>query len=316
MANSPLTIKINNQSFKNWSDVSITISMLNLAHSFSFTAIYDLKNNEFTNHLKTFKTGKEVKIYIKDKLVSTGYIDNLSTSLTTNGISLNISGRSKTADLIDCSTSIQLKNLTLTQIIKKLCSPFKINVKELAKTKAVDDFHMQCENIFQSINTVAKSQGLLLITDSNGDLLITKPSNQKGNHIFKQGHNIMEAHLSYDQTKTFSKYTIKTHDGDKQTYEDKLIKRYRPYSVVADDQTHQTAKTTANRNHGLANSLSILTAYWFMNNRVWNVNQKIKLDIPMLDLNTSWLTVETRFSYNQSQGETCELTLQPMKAYG
>src|SRR5687768_15932922 len=115
---------INDRYYGGWKSVSVDISIENLSGVFNLT-LTDRWAKQ-TNPV-VIKSGDPCILYINGVVVITGYIDTVNITLDANNHTIQVTGRDKTADIIDCSIiegSGQYKNLNLEQIAKRICKPF------------------------------------------------------------------------------------------------------------------------------------------------------------------------------------------------
>jgi hypothetical protein len=84
--------------------------------SFCYTEDYDFPS---------VRRSSAVKIYLSNKIVFNGWVDKLTANPTRSGFTLDISGRSKTADFVDATVgrSIEIKGSRSLSSILKLVAP-------------------------------------------------------------------------------------------------------------------------------------------------------------------------------------------------
>ena len=107
-----VTLYIDGQAYSHWTILSFTMELNSCARSFSFGATPKLPGN---TSLNDFRPGQKVQIAIGDDLVLSGYIDATPVSYSASSVSLTVSGRSKTCDLVDCSVYPKDQNIAVDQ---------------------------------------------------------------------------------------------------------------------------------------------------------------------------------------------------------
>ena len=95
---SKVEIITDGKTISGWNSVNIKRSMTELCHSFELSF-----SNKWVDEFPPIYAGAKCIIKIDDVKILTGYIDNIITNITSNNIEYNISGRSKTEDLVDCN---------------------------------------------------------------------------------------------------------------------------------------------------------------------------------------------------------------------
>lgn len=85
----------------------------------------------------TVEAGSPCQVLLGEDLVITGYIDRVVMSISAAGHTVRLQGRSKSADLVDCSitpdvlTGGQIFTASLLDLATKLAKPYGITVKSL-----------------------------------------------------------------------------------------------------------------------------------------------------------------------------------------
>lgn len=242
------------QEFSHWTKVTITSGLNELSRSFSLEVTYMLPQQ---NHLHDlFKPGDKVQIFIDDDLILSGYIDKTPITYDAHSINVQIIGRSKTADLIDCNPwpegdPIQFDNdwtvaptpsdfivyepnsVTtrskhkdkLGTALATLVGAYGIRLKAyndpeiIKKLDAVKDVNVKPEStLYDIIAAVVIGNNILITDDENGDLLVLKKGGQKASDDLILGNNILTGNAQFDATKLFQTYSCSGHKkGDGNT---------------------------------------------------------------------------------------------------
>jgi prophage tail gpP-like protein len=147
--------------------------------------------------------------------VCTGFVDAVPVNYDSHSITIDIRGRSKTADLVDCSADNptgQFKQLKAEAIAKKLAAQYGINVVTETDTgNALTDHQIQQgETVFESLDRLAKHRQILMTDNGNGDLVIAKPgSGGKATSSLELGVNILSASAGFDYSEVYTNYSVK-----------------------------------------------------------------------------------------------------------
>ncbi|MBW1784818.1 MAG: hypothetical protein JRL30_29250 [Deltaproteobacteria bacterium] len=230
-------LRVDGKIYDSWEDVSISRSMENMSSSFSIS-MADRWREEADSW--PLAPGKLLRVNIGDKPVINGYIDSLEAAIQGGDRSLSIDGRDKTADLIDCSAigTAELKNVTIEDIARHFATElFGINV--VVETDVGEKFKTwtinQGETVFETLQRAARIRGVLLLSNTDGELVITNrasneaelPSTKSLTATFDfvaaassklgikstgvdliQGQNVIDASASYDQSDRYSDYLV------------------------------------------------------------------------------------------------------------
>ena len=202
-----------------------------------------------------FQLGTPIRIKIANNSVITGYVDKLNVRTTNDNRQIQIAGRDKTGDLIDASAffgderffqQVEFKNIKLSEIANKFAIQYGISViveKGINEDPPFQKVTVRAgESIFQLLDRLAKLRGLLILSNEDGDLLITnraggdigaQPDGAVTNKVpslknvvdkfnfnvspFKksadvdliEGENILEASAEFDVTDRFHRYIVK-----------------------------------------------------------------------------------------------------------
>lgn len=319
-----------------WKSVSVARNLDSLSGSFSLTAT---DRWEATKEAWPLKPGVKVEIYIDKDRVMIGYIDSVKPSVSGTSREMEIEGRDVTSDLIDCSVinKFEFINIGLDQLVKNLITPFGLTVK--TETSVGEKFARwtvkQGETVFETLERAARLRGVLLRTNGNGVLLITKPAGVRSTTDIVQGEggNLYEGSASYDNKDRFSKIIIKGNSsGTDEFYADKVcqvkgeaidpsIDRYRPLILVADSNvTTATAKkraewevTTRAAKSAVA-SVSVI-GWKKKDGSLWTVGELVRLNAPYLGINQDTMIQRVDFVKGKN-GTFTNMSLIRPDAYG
>jgi len=198
-----------------------------------------------------------------------GYVDIFKPSYSATDHTINIQGRDKVADLVDCSavhTPDEWKNINLLTFAKILAAPFGVTVT--AEIDVGEPFPVcklqQGETAFKAIERYARQRKALLMPDGAGGLLITRAGVRRAQASLVQGENIKNASGTIDHSQRFSSYLVKGQasyspdsTGETEAHisggvTDSGISRYRPMLLVA--ETGGTSSSLQDRATWEANS--------------------------------------------------------------
>lgn len=214
----PLTLEVNSIPYVGFTSASVTLSLDSLAHEFQFTATTTGAT------FLPFKGGEECRVLADDEVITTGFLEIIDVDYTSDSHTINIQGRSKTGDLVDSTLdSFELSGSSnIATCIKAVIEQLGLDIT-VTDSSGSDPFSESedkigpsiGQNAFDFISTLAKKRQVLLITDKNGNVLITRSESDSSNsnlvnQINGVDNNILSAGVSYDHTNRFNKYVVKS----------------------------------------------------------------------------------------------------------
>lgn len=268
----------------------------------------------------------------------TGYIDRLSATLADTVHAITVSGRDRTADLVDCSavhSPGSWRNVPLRKIVEDLVKPFGITVQITGDAGPnIPQFALQQgEAAWSAIERLLKFRGLIGWTQSNGSLLIGQPA--KGAVIARlaEGENLLEISAEHDVTERFSEYVVKgqasgsdARNGEAVTLigakaKDAAVGRYRPLIVIAEEQSDRAsaqkradweANTRAARSQpGTAR----LQGFRDPKGNLWRPDTRVEVFAPSAYLSGEMLISGVTFERSNDAGTTSTLQLERPEAW-
>jgi prophage tail gpP-like protein len=286
--------------------------------------------------------GAEATIAVGGEPLIGGYIDRITVSLSGEDRILTITGRSKAADLIDCSavaTPGSWRNRSLEAIAAEIAQPFGISVTAKASTAPVfKAFAIEPgETAYAAIERMCKLRGLLPISDAQGNLTITRPEPLGDPIELKQGVDILAIDASHDVSERFSEYRIKGQargDDDangravahaKGSASDPGVTRMRPLLVVADGNidsaaAKRRAEWEASVRAARAQSIVVTRAGWResgdgRSGALWAKARRVRIDAEAVFVQGEMLVANVAFMIANETGRTVALTCANPKAY-
>ena len=252
-----VTLRTGGNVYEGWQKVRISRSLTAMSGTFELELTWQHQGSTgaYDAFIEGLLNDEECLIEIGGERLITGYLDDLIPSYDDSTITINVTGRDKTSDLIDCCVvqqSGQFKSQTLGQIAKTVCAPFGISVEIDTGIGAVFERVQveQGETAYEFLSRLAKPRGVLLTTNGYGALVITRTSAERGEVALKLGVNVKAARGRFSRKQRFSEYIVKANGiswkntseqpiegvgGISATVSDDDIKRYRPMIFVNDE---------------------------------------------------------------------------------
>ncbi|MBA4781160.1 phage baseplate assembly protein [Blastomonas sp.] len=268
----------------------------------------------------------------------TGYIDKLSASLTDREHSIGISGRDRTADLVDCSAVHKpgsWRNVPLKTIVDDLVRPFGITAQLTGDSGPnIRKFALQTgETVWSAIERLLRFRGLIAWAQADGSLLIGKPAQGAVIARLAEGENLKEMSADHDVTERFSQYVVKgqaagsdERNGEAVTLigataKDAAIKRYRPLIIVAEEQSDKAsaqkrADWEANTRAARSQPGSATVQGWRdPRGQLWRPDTRVEVTAPSVYMNGEMLISGVTFSRGNDGGTTTMLELTRPEAW-
>lgn len=314
------------QAFAGWTEAEIERGLDALAGGFrlSFT-------ERFPGHPEQWQieAGDACEVWIGNDQVMTGWIDKREVSVDADSHQLEVSGREKTSDLLDCSAVHKpgsWSNRRLEQIAAELAAPFGIKVSAAAPTGAAfRRFALQQgEPVFDAIERMARQRGVLPVTTEAGDLEFRRPGSVQAGYRLALGENLESITHANDISDRFSEYHLKADAADgsrpKAKASDPAVRRHRPLLIVNDDDSSTAtladrAKWEATVRAGKAQAITATVSGWrTASGDLYRPDRLVPVSAPLIGLDASLLIASVRYELSE-RGSRCRLTLAPKEAY-
>lgn len=332
-----VTLSVNGTSFAGWKEVKIGVGIERLARDFTLTVTR--KWPGATDVPRRVKQGDLCELYIgKDKLL-TGYVFATPIRYDDKTVSVGVKGRSKTADLVDCSAIYktgQWLRAKIEKISADLVKPFdKIKIIAQASTGAAMPEHKinEGETVFESLDRMLTHRQLLAMDDADGNVVFIKVgAGGRATTSLEYGKNIKAANAPLDYKDVFKQYTVRGQrsawgeDSGEAAYsssfsvENKIIQRYRKLTISQSGQVDtQVCKDRAQFENAHRAAKALETTYTVQGWRqadgsLWLPNLIVKVVDPIIGFDGDMLIVEVAYLKNEN-GTTAEITVGPEQGY-
>jgi len=248
---------------------------------------------------------------------------------------INVGGRDATADLVDCSAiDKQYNGQDLAQIAADIIKPFGIRLIVEADVGApFDRFDVENETAFEAIERAARQRGVLLMADAHGNLVIGKRSTHLLSDGLELGVNVLSAAGQFSHLDRFSEYNVVGQTvGTDQFFgalaatpdaqsRDPAIKRYRPLTVVAEQQgagqsLQQRADFERSIRAGRSTRITYAVQGWFMDNgKLWQPNNLVRVVDPFMGRDDKMLLISCRYTLGPTTGTRTDLEVTRPEAF-
>lgn len=333
--NDAVTLRIDGRNFGGWLSIEIARSIEQAAAAFTLGASARYPGE--TNPVR-IRPGSACEVLIGAERVLVGFVDSVAPKLEATAYSLAVAGRSKPADLVDCSavhTPGRWRKRKIEQIAADLAKPFGVEVVAQVSTgDALPRFALESgETAFEAIERMARLRQLLVTDDAAGRLVLTRAGTGRAEVALEQGANVLAGEAKADASGVFSAYTVRGQRvGDDSDFGEAVAKitgeaadpglaRHRPLVVNAEAQvTKATAKARAAweaaTRLGRSLEASITVQGWRQRpgGALWAPNVLVQVDAPALGLDGEFLISGVALALGPG-GSTARLELALPDAY-
>lgn len=329
-----LTLLVNGKNYAGWKEVRVRRSLEAMTPTFD-VLISDRWAGQSTPW--AIRPGDACQVTLDDHLVITGYVDEALPFFSSSDHGIQVIGRGKTADLIDCSAiagSGEWHNRKLAQIAVDLCKSFSVDVVVAAdQGAAFKKFAIQeGETVFESLERLARQRGVFYQENAQGQLVISSASAARIKTALIQGENVKAGGGTFSLRDRFSEYVCKGQSSGfnwstpeqnaspsgKAT--DANVPRYRPL-VILGETPSDNAKLkdravweAAVRMGRSARPVLTVAPGWAHKGGLWLPNQLVPCQVPYLRLDADMLIAGCSW-IKDSQGSRTEIELVRPEAF-
>jgi prophage tail gpP-like protein len=334
--NDDLVLTINSQACSGWTDISVTRGIERLPSSFTIAAT-DLYPEDLAR--LQINAGDACTVSMGSDLVITGYVDRVIPSFNAMTHSIQIMGRGKCQDLVDCSAMWpggQISGSSVFGIAQKLAEPY--GVKVVCRVKdlpVIPQFNLMLgETPFEVIERLARYSAVLAYDTPDGNLLLSRLSDVTAAGGVAQGANVQQASIGWFMDQRYSTYMsfLQSVDelsdlGDEGNQisiaTDANCKRPRDLVIIAEagdaqgDVAKQRAIWESVRRAGRAMVVNVEVDSWRdAAGTLWAPNTLCPVDLPTLHLNFESMTIgQVTFRRSADNGTTASLELMASSSY-
>lgn len=341
-----IVLRIAGKKFAGWKSVEINHSINKMVPSFamSYTDQYPNKVDD-----SSFRLGQECFVEIDGNRLATGYVEEITSEYSRLEKRLEIRGRDKIGDLVDCSnwgplSQSEFINQSVLNITKALCKPFGISVlvddsatAAVAKKASANSWKTkEADTVFDSILRLCRMNAILPIGYGNGKVTLTRTSAKKANDALDLGKNIISGMSENSNIERYSDYILKgtgngssdfsaileTVTGPKAVETDALITRHRPLIIITDDVVNQVqqlsdrAKWESLTRAGFSRKYQYVVNGWLQENgKPWSINSLIKINDAVSKVQGSLLITDVTYSLSDTSGMISKITVMSPDAF-
>jgi len=326
-----LKLVIRGQVYRGFESISVTRTLEAAAGSFSTTVN--------TKKPWPILPGDELTLFLGTQQVARGFVDKVAPELAESGRRIQVEGRDRTAELVDCSADLELGSewdrSPLEQIVGDLCGPFGIQVvNELPAIEPFPLFSLQPgETAWEAIERACRLRGILAFANGAGNLVLTRPTRTREDELLREGFNIKAASASLDYSERFNEIIVRGQQfGTDEAYGeqaaqlegkafDPAIRLQRRLVILAeggvsDGSAQLRAQWEATTRAARSTKVTIELQGWSQRSgKLWAPNQLVPVDVPSLELAGDLLVSSVTFGLSDVEGSTTRLELMRPDAF-
>jgi prophage tail gpP-like protein len=333
--NNTVFLRVNGREWGGWTSVRISAGIDRVARDFNVAITRQWPGQ--VEGSAQIKNGDQVEVLIGDDLVITGWVEATPVRYDGSSITTGIVGRSKTADLIDCSAApTQHNGKSLVRIASALATPFGVSVIDAGapSTAVIDAQPEHGETVIECLNRLLGQVQALAYDDEQGRLVLGTPGSVKASTALVLGENILSCDTERSVRERFSDYLVTgqrpgtdddfgeaTISAIRQATKDAGVARYRPHTAQqSGTATTDSCKVRCEFEARQRAAKTLETTYsvqgWRQGNgELWKPNQKVIVYDPLLGFDNEELVI-AEVTYSQDgNGTVTELRVGPADAY-
>lgn len=332
---SEIELVIGKDVHRGWKSVQVETGLEQCSSRFQLSVADRWADN---NVPRRIYAGDAFELRLEGEVVMSGFVDDAEPFISEHDHGIQVVGRDKTADLIDCSAlakSGQWSGAKLDRIARDIASPFGLEVSvDVDVGDVFASFNIEeGERAFETLDRAARMRGVLLTTDGTGRLILTRAATGDAVAGIAQGDRVKFAAVRTSWRERYSKITVKGQGkgSDKEfgaavahgsaTATDDAITRYRPLVVISEQHGksvnfRQRAEWERNIRRGRGTRARFTLPGW--NNsagKIWRPNMLIDCQFPILGVAEKLLVVKADFFLDDKRGKITELQLAHPSAF-
>jgi prophage tail gpP-like protein len=355
MSNEKVSLQVGGFDYYGWKSIKIKHSIENLAGVYSLTVHDKWQPN---TQAWAIEAGESCLVKIGDDTVITGYVDKTNITLDSKNHTISVEGRDRTGDLVDCSASPkEFTGLFFEQVAAELIKPYPVvllsdltgKVQPPKNGESGAKLNKKASNTGETVHKVleklAKMQGVLLVSDRLGGLVITRAGMAgRADDSLVLGENVKSINYEKNFSQVFSEITVKGQDtggkplslatvektvkpvatvkrGSSTTAKSDSVGRYRPHIMQAEEQADAArCKTRAmwevSNREAKSKRITVIVQGWRQTTgKLWQINTLVKLTAPVVPEDTDYLIVSVEYSIDLNGGSVTTIELRQKDAY-
>lgn len=332
MSTGAVELYVGGELFAGWKSARIERSVEQISGAFALDLTEKFPGQQ---HRWQIECGVECTLYLDGVTAITGAVDRSERSGSATDLRLSVSGRDRTADLVDCSavradgTPGEIRGAKLDGLAKVLLKGFNVDVVVASGLQLGASFPTWSiepgESVYECLERAARQRAVLLTSDGLGNLVITRAGTQRNPNALVEGENLLTWNAVRDDSQRYHRYMllgqsaeIDSNRGSARAVDDAVRTSRRLLLVAEDLATGVTLRDRAqwerNVRRARGRTVTVTVEGFSAGERLWTPNERVAVRIPSADIDAELLIVSVTNSLDE-KGAITELTLAPADAY-
>lgn len=327
----PVILQLGSRRHQGWQEVRIRLSLDQIADSFDLTLTERWADS---GQVRPVTPGEACTVSVGGETVVTGYLDEVLPDYDATSHTITASGRSKAADLIDCSGRDQrFDGQTLVQIARTLAAPYGIEVVDtVGASRPFREFALEDgQTIAEALERAAQIRGARIVSDAEGRLVIAHAVQREIRTPLALGGNIRKGSGSFSDRDRFNTYIVEgqtpgTDDwsgedaaGPSARATDPRIRSPRTTLIVSDTPANpadcrERAELEARMRWAKGRGVTYTVGTWRHEQGVWRPGDLVPVRDAYLGLDERLLISDVQLIESE-QGRSAELRVAPPAAF-
>lgn len=330
-----VTLSVDGLDYDGWKEVEISAGLERQARDFRLGITWCWPGQEV---VRPIRQGSRCEVRIGNDLVLTGWVFSTPISYDAKQITLSVSGRSLTADLVDCAAVNkpgQWKNQGVLSIVQALAAPYNLKVgSEIPATATLSDHTIEPgETAFESIDRLLTLFRVFSTDNAAGQVVLASVGSQgRAFDAIEVGKNVLTGSANLDFSGVFSEYQVLgQRSGTDKAYGEKAAEvsatvkdgrtaRRRAHIIHQTGQmTDELAQSRANWERGNRIGKALQSTYtvqgWRQSNgALWRHNTVVRVIDPLIGFDRDMVIAEVTYSLSDA-GMITTLMVGPPEGY-
>ncbi|KEC73901.1 Mu P family protein [Rhizobium leguminosarum bv. phaseoli CCGM1] len=217
---SGISLRVAGVVYDQWTSAEVTRDMKDFSGSFNFVlrdTKRSLKTFDFATGgaLTDIRPGPACEVLVNGVVVLKGFIEEVRPDISDKAASVEISGRDKTGDLVDCAALTdgpsEFRNVKLEEAIKRIAEPFGLGVRsEIDTGEPFTRYSLDlAETAHSAAEKGARSRHALILSDGVGNIVITRTGKTRAPADLRLPGNVLASSGSYSHQGRYSKTYVR-----------------------------------------------------------------------------------------------------------
>lgn len=331
-----VTLGVGGHDYAGWKNVSISAGIERQARDFSLGITWQWPGSGPVPI--RIRQGELVELRIGQDLLLTGYVFSTPISYDSQTITLKVSGRSRTADLVDCAAVNQpgqWRGQSVQNIVAAIAGEYGIKViNDAVISLGIEDHTIEPgETAFESIDRLLTLSRLFSTDDGRGRLVIASPGSAgRAVDTLELSKNIKAGETNLDFSNVFSEYisrgqrsgTDDSYGAEASEIEARIVdERITRRRVKVIQQSGQLSSAIARdrveweRASAVGKALAVsytLQGWRQSNGELWRHNMLVRVVDPLIGFDRDMLISEISYELSD-QGTTAKISVAPPEAF-